>query len=213
MKSREHVITNGRAVFYACCWPDLKDAALNCGWALGLHGSLNSDMDLMAMPWTEDAKPVEEMIKALEACFTIPDPAYYKQTTKSTDKPNNRAVYTMHIFADFYLDINVIEQSTKVKAHELRMPTTDEIKDIIIREFGDKSEGSVEIIREWLGSLRLPPEPILKKEITVATDNQKINKLKRKFDFWCQCIVHHKPIEHFMFLVCPVCDCRTKPRN
>ncbi len=110
MKSREHVITNGRAVFYASLWPDLKDAALDCGWALGLHGSLNSDMDIMAMPWTEEAKPVEDMIKALEGCFTIPEPDRpYVVTEVSRNKPNNRVVYTIHIFADFYIDVNIID--------------------------------------------------------------------------------------------------------
>ncbi len=109
MKSREHVITNGRAVFYASMWEDLKNAALDCGWALGLHGSLNSDMDIMAMAWTEDAKTIDEMIKSLESCFTIPETGFYKQTTINYDKPNNRVVYTVHIFADFYLDINVIK--------------------------------------------------------------------------------------------------------
>lgn len=73
MKSREHVVTNGRAVFYAAMWEDLKNAALDCGWALGLHGSLNSDMDIMAMPWTEDAKPIEYMIDRLCECFSDND--------------------------------------------------------------------------------------------------------------------------------------------
>jgi len=50
MKSREHVVTNGRAVFYAAMWEDLRNAALDKGWALALHGSLASDMDIMAMP-------------------------------------------------------------------------------------------------------------------------------------------------------------------
>ena len=31
MKSREHVVTNGRAVFYACLWEDFRKAALDCG--------------------------------------------------------------------------------------------------------------------------------------------------------------------------------------
>ena len=64
-KSREHVVTNGKPIFYACVFEDLRKAALDCGWALGLHGSLSTDMDIMAMPWTEDAKSVEEMIQAL----------------------------------------------------------------------------------------------------------------------------------------------------
>ena len=54
-KDRRCVTTNGRAVFYAVMWEDLRNAALDVGWALALHGSLNSDMDIMAMPWVEDA--------------------------------------------------------------------------------------------------------------------------------------------------------------
>lgn len=60
MKSREHITCNGKAAFYASIYDDLRNAAMDCGWALGLHGSLSSDMDIMAMPWTENAKSVEE---------------------------------------------------------------------------------------------------------------------------------------------------------
>jgi hypothetical protein len=109
MKSREHVVTNGKAAFYASLWPDLREASLNCGWALGLHGSLSSDMDIMAMPWVEDAKPVEEMIKALSSCFTD-SPFAEHHIVPHTDKPNGRVVYTMTIWGDFYLDINVIQR-------------------------------------------------------------------------------------------------------
>lgn len=109
-KDRECVTTNGRAVFYASMWPDLKDAALDCGWALGLHGSLNSDMDIMAMPWVEGCKSVDELMDALENCFTTDDQYIKIERQVSHDKPNNRVVYTLHIWADFYLDINIIKQ-------------------------------------------------------------------------------------------------------
>ncbi len=109
MKSREHVVTNGRAVFYAAMWEDFRNAALDKGWALGLHGSLASDMDIMAMPWAEDASKVDRMIEALEGCLTIPEDAMHFKTRVSNDKPHNRVVYTIHIWADFYLDINIIE--------------------------------------------------------------------------------------------------------
>jgi hypothetical protein len=108
MKSAEIIVRNGKAAFYACIYDDLRNAALNCGWALGLHGSLSKDMDIMAMPWTEDAAPVEVMIQALSDCFTD---SPYKQDhiIPYYGKPNNRVVYTMSIWADFYLDINVIQ--------------------------------------------------------------------------------------------------------
>lgn len=106
--SREHITQYGKTIFYAAILNDLRIAAMNCGWALGLHGSLASDMDLMAMPWTEDAKPVEEMVQALSYCFTE-SPWKKDHTIPHYDKPNNRVVYTMSIWADFYLDINVIK--------------------------------------------------------------------------------------------------------
>lgn len=106
MKSKEHVTTNGRAIFYACMWDDLRQAALNKGWALALHGSLANDMDIMAMPWVDEAEPVWEMIFALKKCFDEPKEIHVTET----DMPNNRRVFTLSIWSDFYLDINIINQ-------------------------------------------------------------------------------------------------------
>jgi hypothetical protein len=108
MKSRECVISNGRASFYASIYDDLRNAAMDCGWALGLHGSLAKDMDIMAMPWTEDAKPAEEMIDALIGCFSE-NPFNDISRKPICNKPNNRVVYTIHIWSDWYLDINIIK--------------------------------------------------------------------------------------------------------
>jgi hypothetical protein len=114
VKSREHVTTNGRAVFFAAMWEDFRNAALDCGWALGLHGSLNSDMDIMAMPWTAEAVPAEELIQALLNCF---DDSIWKEKEYKpfTGKPHGRIVYTISIFADFYLDISIIDVNSGVK--------------------------------------------------------------------------------------------------
>ena len=108
-KDRKSVTCNGKAAFYASIYNDLREAALSCGWALGLHGSLSADMDIMAMPWTEDARPVEEMIQALSDCFAGNGWQGF-HAIPNTNKPNNRVVYTMTIWADWYLDINVIKQ-------------------------------------------------------------------------------------------------------
>jgi hypothetical protein len=105
MKNREAVTTNGRAVFYAAMWNDLRQAAMDKGWALGLHGSLASDMDIMAMPWVENACSPIKMIVELRRCFDKPKEIKITETLK----PNNRLVYTLSIWADFYLDINVIK--------------------------------------------------------------------------------------------------------
>lgn len=103
MKDRKCVTTNGRAVFYAAMWPDLREAAMDKGWALALHGSLKSDMDLMAMPWTDKASSANDMVEALRNCFTDAECI----EVQVSDMPNNRQVITLSIWEDFYLDINI----------------------------------------------------------------------------------------------------------
>lgn len=69
-KDRKEVICNGRAALYAILWNDIRNAAMDCGWAVALHGSLNSDIDIMAMKWVEDCTDAETMINTIiERCF------------------------------------------------------------------------------------------------------------------------------------------------
>lgn len=106
-KDKDEVITNGRAVFYTVMWPSFRAAALECGWALALHGSMASDMDLMAMPWVEDSKPIEDLIKALSECIdgTIWKDSHFEP---HYGKPHTRVVYTLSIFKDFHIDLSII---------------------------------------------------------------------------------------------------------
>lgn len=119
-KDRQSVTTNGRAAFYAAMWNDLRQAAMDCGWALGLHGSLNSDMDIMAMPWVKEAILADDMIQHLiNTCFhddgIMKKIGYQKD---ETSKPNGRVVYTLSIWADFYLDINIINSKFDIPLKE-----------------------------------------------------------------------------------------------
>jgi len=110
-KTIDQINTEGRAVFYAVLWPSLRKAAIECGWGLALHGSMESDLDLMAMPWVENCKPVEELIKALSDCLG---------NTKWKDhhliphhgKPHGRVVYSLSIMGDWYLDVSCMPPFT-----------------------------------------------------------------------------------------------------
>ena len=113
--NRESIAKNSKAAFYAAILPELKIKAAECGWALGLHGSLESDMDLMAMPWTCMATSADVMINKLNECFSCSDPNYDFPVKKyEHEKPNNRVVYTISIWADLYLDINIISTYHKL---------------------------------------------------------------------------------------------------
>src|SRR5687767_11253440 len=50
--------------FYTYCFLTLKEIAKEHGYNLVIHGSMNRDMDLIAIPWCKELKPAEEMIAA-----------------------------------------------------------------------------------------------------------------------------------------------------
>ena len=107
-KDREAVTCNGRAAFYAAMWDDIRQCAMDCGWAVALHGSLNSDLDIMAMPWVQEACSFENLIKEIVKLFH----GNYLSSLYSInhgDKPHGRVVATIPIWADFYLDISAME--------------------------------------------------------------------------------------------------------
>lgn len=52
---------------YCAMWPDLKARAKALGYALLIHGSLKRDLDLVAVPWTEDAVDARTLADAMKA--------------------------------------------------------------------------------------------------------------------------------------------------
>jgi len=55
-----------RPHLYACIFPALQSIARERGYNLVLHGSLNRDMDLVAIPWVDDPKPHLELLQEME---------------------------------------------------------------------------------------------------------------------------------------------------
>ena len=106
-KDRYAVTCNGRSTFYTCMWEDIRQCAMDSGWAVALNGGLFSDMDIMAMPWVENAIAFEELINKISKLFKDNDTSSQYVITYD-EKPHNRIVATIPIFADFYLDISTI---------------------------------------------------------------------------------------------------------
>lgn len=61
-----------RSGAYALCFavslPQLQAVARKLGYALAIHGSMATDLDLIAAPWSEDAVSAEELAEALREC-------------------------------------------------------------------------------------------------------------------------------------------------
>lgn len=57
--------THAKPQLYAYYFLQLKEIAKEFGYNLVVHGSMNRDLDLVAIPWINEPKPELEMIEAL----------------------------------------------------------------------------------------------------------------------------------------------------
>lgn len=55
-----------KPVFYACCYEPLKIIAKEMGYNLLINGSLGRDMDLVAVAWCDEPKPMKEVVVAFD---------------------------------------------------------------------------------------------------------------------------------------------------
>lgn len=74
--------------------PSIREAARFQGYAIAVHGSLKRDIDLIAVPWTDQAKPADELVRVVKGavggvlgdCLSIGGPS---------QKPHGRIAYTL----------------------------------------------------------------------------------------------------------------------
>lgn len=86
------------ALYYLARLDDIRAVARGLGYAIGLHGTLSRDFDLIAAPWSEDAKPAAELAEAIRALIggyiavrELGDP-----DKGMTRKPHGRMAWSIH---------------------------------------------------------------------------------------------------------------------
>lgn len=88
----------------------VREVARRCGYAVGVHGSRQRDLDLIAVPWTESAIAPQHLVDALCARLNLslkphPEP---ELLTNPTRKPNGRIAWALlGAPACWYLDLSV----------------------------------------------------------------------------------------------------------
>lgn len=63
LKLRDMKPIHAKPSLYANYFEHLKTIALKYGYNLVIHGSMNRDLDLIAIPWNEEIKPYYPMIE------------------------------------------------------------------------------------------------------------------------------------------------------
>ena len=60
----------------------IREAARECGYAIGVHGSLKRDLDLIAAPWVTDHATAEVLVRAVHRAACGLESASYHWTQK-----------------------------------------------------------------------------------------------------------------------------------
>lgn len=56
--------------FYESIIPSIRETAKQCGYAIGVHGSMRRDLDLIAAPWTDEHSSPDALAKAIQKVAT-----------------------------------------------------------------------------------------------------------------------------------------------
>jgi hypothetical protein len=125
--------TNPAPAMYCNLYGAFKEKALELGYALAVHGSMQRDFDLVAVPWIEQAADAETLVEALrEICggFII-DPgtpagrwdAEQKQFVPATVgnpeiKPHGRLAWTIQLGGRPSIDLSVMPRTAARTVHQ-----------------------------------------------------------------------------------------------
>ncbi len=98
-----------RAPFYTFLIPKIRRVITDLGYTLALHGSMNDDLDVIAIPWRPDAVDYETVAEAIFNAFKgtifedveIPEP---------WQMPHGRIAYILPIHRDWVVDLSIIKR-------------------------------------------------------------------------------------------------------
>ena len=105
------------APWYAMAYVKLDRIAWRHGYALALHGSMARDLDLVAIPWTDDADSPEKLIAAFGRFIIKNAKVHYKfRAITPTKNPHGRQSYVLPIgFDGHYIDLSIMPRTKKGK--------------------------------------------------------------------------------------------------
>lgn len=95
---------------YANYFNIMQGIAREHGYALALHGSFVRDMDLVAIPWVEQARPHADLIKALFEVvgWTHDEDTAERVYQERVEKPHGRTAYAIPTGGGSYVDLSIM---------------------------------------------------------------------------------------------------------
>lgn len=97
--------------FYEAINSALKFKARSCGYALLTHGSLKTDIDLVAVPWREGAISQESLAEKIRQTVKEIIGTADDRKQPPTKKPNGRLAYSFYLVPPAcrgpYIDLSI----------------------------------------------------------------------------------------------------------
>lgn len=102
---------------YVGLYPIVTEVAREHGYALAVHGTMERDFDLAAIPWAENAADPEKLIRAIAARigYTLSTAITVDrlfQEPYCSEKPFGRRSWSIPLDCGAYLDISVLPRAT-----------------------------------------------------------------------------------------------------
>jgi hypothetical protein len=122
-------ISSGRysPATYVALMTLLVERAHECGYALGLHGSISRDLDLIAVPWVPSPSAgATQLVRELAACIGVVNDVYIHGPEV---KPHGRLAWKIALGGGAAIDIGVVPGNVP-DVHE-----SPEIKTTLVGEF------------------------------------------------------------------------------
>lgn len=103
------------AVGYAVVYHGLAEIARKYGYALALHGSMLTDLDVIAIPWTDEAVDEFTLLKALKnhlgLCGTLSEDYENKKVLGMETKLHNRMAWKILIGHGCSVDLSIMPRA------------------------------------------------------------------------------------------------------
>lgn len=110
------------APWYAMTYIPLERVAWRHGYCLALHGSMGRDLDIVAIPWTDDADSPDVLLTAV-CKFIVGQAKVDIKPGPPTQKAHGRLAYAIPIgFYGQYLDISILPRVQDKENNILQKP-------------------------------------------------------------------------------------------
>ena len=97
------------APVYCALYPMMAKVAREHGYALAIHGSMQRDFDLIAVPWIEEPLAPARLVEALTTGFAL-----HVTRHDPVEKLHGRIAYTLSIgFGEAQLDLSFMPRASR----------------------------------------------------------------------------------------------------